>query len=102
MRSRFDEQLALLNRELIEMGALCEEVIALSAQALTEGNAELARQGAQEQRVSMLVPLDPKKGYRLLQYLYENAVQPEHWDDVIADHLPALAAAPRGGTAREQ
>ena len=28
MRSRFDEQLALLNRELIEMGALCEEVIA--------------------------------------------------------------------------
>ena len=42
MRSRFDEQLALLNRELIEMGALCEEVIALSAQALTEGSAELA------------------------------------------------------------
>ena len=42
MRSRFDEQLALLNRELIEMGALCEGVIALSAQALTEGNAELA------------------------------------------------------------
>ena len=29
MRSRFDEQLALLNRELIEMGAPCEEVIAL-------------------------------------------------------------------------
>ena len=28
MRSRFDQQLALLNRELIEMGALCEEVIA--------------------------------------------------------------------------
>ena len=28
MRSRLDEQLALLNRELIEMGALCEEVIA--------------------------------------------------------------------------
>ena len=26
MRSRFDEQLALLNRELIEMGALCEEM----------------------------------------------------------------------------
>ena len=42
MRSRFDEQLALLNRELIEMGALCEEVIALSAQSLTEGSTELA------------------------------------------------------------
>ncbi len=36
MRSKFDEQLALLNRELIEMGALCEEVIALSSKALTE------------------------------------------------------------------
>ncbi|MDD6888172.1 MAG: phosphate transport system regulatory protein PhoU, partial [bacterium] len=30
MRSRFDEQLSLLNRELIEMGALCEEAIALA------------------------------------------------------------------------
>ena len=42
MRNKFDQQLAQLNHEMIEMGALCEEVIALSAQALTEGNAELA------------------------------------------------------------
>ena len=42
MRSRFDEQLALLNRELIEMGALCEEVIAVAAQALMEGDTALA------------------------------------------------------------
>ena len=42
MRSRFDEQLALLNRELIEMGALCEEVIALSSKALTELDKTLA------------------------------------------------------------
>ena len=42
MRSRFDEQLALLKRELIEMGALCEEVIALAAQSLTEGDTALA------------------------------------------------------------
>ena len=42
MRSRFDEQLALLNKELIEMGSLCEEVIALAAQSLTEGDRELA------------------------------------------------------------
>ena len=34
MRSRFDEQLALLNKELIEMGSLCEEVIALVTKAL--------------------------------------------------------------------
>ena len=44
MRSRFDEQLALLHRELIEMGALCEQAIALAAQALKEGDAALAGQ----------------------------------------------------------
>ena len=41
MRSKFDEQLAALNREMIEMGALCEEAIALAAQALTAGTAAL-------------------------------------------------------------
>ena len=39
MRSRFDEQLEELNRELIEMGALSEDVIGLAAQALSEGSA---------------------------------------------------------------
>lgn len=42
MRSRFDEQLALLNKELTKMGAMCEEVISLSAKALTDGNVSLA------------------------------------------------------------
>lgn len=46
MRSRFDEQLALLNRELIEMGALSEEVIALASKALTEQDTALARRVA--------------------------------------------------------
>ena len=44
MRSRFDEQLAQLHRELIEMGALCERVIALAAKALTTGDKALAQQ----------------------------------------------------------
>ena len=42
MRSRFDEQLAQLNREMIEMGAQCEEVIALASKALTEADMKLA------------------------------------------------------------
>lgn len=42
MRSRFDEQLSLLNRELIQMGVLCEEAISLSAKALAEGDRALA------------------------------------------------------------
>ncbi len=43
MRSKFDDQLALLNRELITMGALCENAIALSAKALLEGNVSMAK-----------------------------------------------------------
>lgn len=38
MRSRFDEQLGLLNKKTIEMGAECESIIALSAKALLDGN----------------------------------------------------------------
>ena len=32
MRTRFERQLEMLNAELIKMGALCEEAIALSHQ----------------------------------------------------------------------
>ncbi len=42
MRSRFDEQLNILNTEMIEMGALCEEAIALASKALTTGDVSLA------------------------------------------------------------
>ena len=49
MRSRFDEQLALLNRELTTMGAMCEEAIALVAEALADGDKAMAKK---------VVPLD--------------------------------------------
>lgn len=42
MRSKFDEQLELLHKELIQMGALCENAIAMAAKALAEGNAKIA------------------------------------------------------------
>ena len=42
MRNRFDEQLYELNREIIEMGAICEEAIASAVKALTTGDMELA------------------------------------------------------------
>lgn len=41
MRSKFDEQLELLNKELITMGALCENAIATSAKAVIEGDLSL-------------------------------------------------------------
>lgn len=46
MRSRFDEQLALLNKELIEMGAMCEESINMATRALSEYDKELAKKVA--------------------------------------------------------
>ena len=42
MRNRFDEQLFELNREIIEMGAMCEEAISSAVKALTTGDMELA------------------------------------------------------------
>lgn len=43
MRNAFDEQLTLLNNELIAMGSLCEEAIALASKALSEGSETLAK-----------------------------------------------------------
>ncbi len=55
MRSRFDEQLKLLNRKMIEMGAECESVIAIAAKALLSGDVNLAKsvceRGAQIDRM---------------------------------------------------
>ena len=44
MRSRFDEQLATLNKELTQMGAMCEEAIAIASKSLTAGDVKLTEQ----------------------------------------------------------
>ena len=44
MRSVFDDQLELLNKELISIGSLCETAISMSSKALLEGDMNLARQ----------------------------------------------------------
>ena len=43
MRGKFDKQLSLLNKKMIEMGALCENIIAVSTKALLEGDVEKAK-----------------------------------------------------------
>ena len=42
MRNRFDEQLFELNREIIKMGAMCEEAISSASKSLINGDIELA------------------------------------------------------------
>lgn len=46
MRSKFDEQLHLLKKEIIKTGALCEEAIAIAGKALASGDAVLAKKVA--------------------------------------------------------
>lgn len=43
MRNRFDEQLFELNREIIEMGAMCEEALSDVTKSLIEGDVNLAK-----------------------------------------------------------
>ena len=42
MRNRFDEQLFQLNKEIIEMGSMCESAIGKAVKALNTGDIELA------------------------------------------------------------
>lgn len=48
MRSRFDEQLELLNSKMTEMGGECEKIIALSVQALLEGDKNKAAKARED------------------------------------------------------
>ena len=48
MRSRFDEQLSLLNKKMIEMGTECVELITLVAKALLKGDIEGARKAKKQ------------------------------------------------------
>lgn len=43
MRSKFDEQLSTLNKEMIEMGALCEEIISKVLKALNDEDEQLLK-----------------------------------------------------------
>ncbi len=48
MRSRFDEQLSLLNKKMTQMGAECENIIALSVKSLLDGNVAGARKAKEQ------------------------------------------------------
>ncbi len=50
----------------------------------------ICRTGENAQIDSLVLPAGPEKGYGLLRYLYENAVQPEIWRDVVAENSPLL------------
>ena len=55
----------------------------------------LSRTGETACRDSLVLDAPPLFCYSVLRYLYENAVQPEIWRDVVAECYPA-AARPGG------
>ena len=50
MRDRFEEQLKLLNKELVEMGALCEESIAYAVKYLTERDEKMRKNAIEAEK----------------------------------------------------
>ena len=50
MRNKFDEQLGQLHRELIQMGAACEDAIAAASEALLQGDKTLIAAAAEAER----------------------------------------------------
>jgi len=61
----------------------------------------LCRTGAKACVESLCLPAGPERGYRLLQFLCENDVQPEIWRDVVEELLPCSAPSGKGGIACE-
>ena len=111
MRSRFDQQLALLNRALIEMGALCEEVIALAAKALLTGDVSLAEKVApldreidqkersiESQCLKLLLQQQPvARGLRQISAALKMITDMERIGDQAEDIAEIVCTVPRHG-----
>jgi hypothetical protein len=84
------EQFEPLSRHFSALGAWQQAHTLFYALDKVEGGAELTicRTGAQAVVDHLFVPGGPELAYTMLRYLWENAVQPEHWRDVLADLAP--------------
>ena len=62
----------------------------------------LCRTGTRQKVDSRVVAAAPEFCYRILRYLCENGVQPEIWQDVVADLTTAEQFTTKGGALRGQ
>ena len=62
----------------------------------------LCRTGSSQCMKSSHLAAAPELCYRILQYLCENGVQPEIWQDVMADLMTAEQFTTKGGALRGQ
>ncbi len=79
MRNRFDEQLAALNRELIRMGALCEEAIAMASKALVDGDIKLSNRvvAVVDSQNREFPPVNVKLNHFVLNFFCNSSRLPE-------------------------
>ena len=57
----------------------------------------LCRTGSSQRMDSKYMAVAPEFGYRVLQYLCENGVQPEIWQDVVEELTSAEQIRQKGG-----
>ena len=62
----------------------------------------LCRTGSGPRMESSYIAAAPEFGYRVLQYLCENGVQPEIWQDVVEELTTAEQFKMKGGAPRGQ
>ena len=62
----------------------------------------LCRTGSRQRMDSQYVAAEPEVCYRILRYLCENGVQPEIWQDVVAELTPTRQSEQKGGGWGEQ
>ena len=60
----------------------------------------LCRTGSSQRMDSKYMAVAPEFGYRVLQYLCENGVQPEIWQDVVEELTGAEQLGQKGGALR--
>lgn len=75
--------------------APCTLVYSLDALGAQGCRLTLCRTGGAPRVESVCIAAAPERGYRLLQFLCENVIQPESWRDVLEDALAQLQAAGR-------
>lgn len=69
---------------------------ALEADAAGGSVLTVSRFGSRERSIRQRVSARPEQASRLLQFFFENAVQPEHWPDLLADYCPEAAGSMAG------
>lgn len=62
----------------------------------------LCRTGVRQRMDSQYIAAAPEFCYRILRYLCENGVQPEIWQDVVAELTSADQIMKKGGALRGQ